>query len=503
MDNILELKGIHKCFGSVKVLEGIDFSIQKGEVRALLGANGAGKSTLIKIIGGVHVQTQGEMILNGEPYVIKNENDAKKKGISIIYQELSLIPTMTVIDNIFLGREEISHGLLDRKRMKEIYIKLCRDFDFDIDAEILVSQLSIAKQQMVEIMKAIACDTDLIIMGEPTTSLTNGEKEGLFKIIKKLKRAHKSIIYISHILNEIFEICDSASIMRNGIMVGNYSIYELTKLKIAQLMTGNLAHEHIEKKDWSYVDKQVEPVLETIHMTSSKVKNINLQVRRGEVVGLAGLVGSKRTEIINLIYGIDTLTSGYIQMHGKTVKIKSPQDAIQNKIGFIPEDRKHLGLILEHEIYKNATAIQLKKFGRYGFINKEKELAFIKKGIDKLAIKVSNSEQQVKELSGGNQQKVVVSKWIDQEMDLIIYDEPTKGIDIGAKEDIFRTVKDFAEKGIGIVFISSDLEEVVRISDRILVVRNGAIVGSLTSEEANVQKIMNIIFDVQEEYNAR
>lgn len=316
-DYILELKDIYKNFGPVRVLTGIDFSLKRGEVRALLGANGAGKSTLIKIIGGVHPQTSGEMFLNGKPLIVKNENDAKMQGISIIYQELSLIPTMTVIENIFLGREASSGGFLKKQEMREEYDRICKDFEFDIDADTQVSRLSIAKQQMVEIMKAVSCEADIIIMDEPTTSLTNNEKEGLFKIIKKLQGMNKSIIYISHILDEVFLVCDSASIMRGGVMVGNYEIGELTKAKIAELMTGNSNQELIEKKDWFYADYKSEPILEAEHLGSKDVKDVSLQVHKGEVVGLAGLVGSKRSEIINLLYGVDKKKAGLIKIHGK------------------------------------------------------------------------------------------------------------------------------------------------------------------------------------------
>lgn len=495
-DYILELKDIYKNFGPVRVLTGIDFSLKRGEVRALLGANGAGKSTLIKIIGGVHPQTSGEMFLNGKPLIVKNENDAKMQGISIIYQELSLIPTMTVIENIFLGREASSGGFLKKQEMREEYDRICKDFEFDIDADTQVSRLSIAKQQMVEIMKAVSCEADIIIMDEPTTSLTNNEKEGLFKIIKKLQGMNKSIIYISHILDEVFLVCDSASIMRGGVMVGNYEIGELTKAKIAELMTGNSNQELIEKKDWFYADYKSEPILEAEHLGSKDVKDVSLQVHKGEVVGLAGLVGSKRSEIINLLYGVDKKKAGLIKIHGKEVEIKSPEAAIHHKIGLIPEDRKNMGLILDQEIYKNATAIQIDKCKSNGFLDTRKELDFAQKGVDKLGIKISSLKQKIKELSGGNQQKVVVSKWLGQDMELIIYDEPTKGIDIAAKEDIFDTVKEFASKGIGVIFISSDLEEVIRVSDRVLVVRNGSIVGDMKNEGITVQDIMNKIFDV-------
>jgi ribose transport system ATP-binding protein len=497
MNQILEMKHIYKDFGAVKVLNDIDFSLEKGEVRALLGANGAGKSTLIKILGGVHAPTKGEIYLRGEKINFKDSYHSKQSGISVIYQELSLVPTLSVIDNIFLGREVVSGVFLKKEEMKKEYEDICRRFSFDIPANAIVSKLSIAKQQMVEIMKAVSCDTEIIIMDEPTTSLTNNEKASLFGIIAKLKAAGKSIIYISHILDEIFLNCDSASIMRNGIMVGSYDVKNLTKEKITQLMTGIDSSNIAGKKQTFHADYTSEPVLEVRNLGRGDViKDVSFKVHKGEVVGIAGLVGSKRTEIINLIYGVDHCDRGVILRNGTVVKIRSPKQAIHHKIGFIPEDRKHLGLILGQEIYKNSTAVQVEKFKTSGFLNKGKEIEFAEFAVKKLGIKISNVKQKVKELSGGNQQKVVVSKWLNQDMDLIIYDEPTKGIDIAAKEDIFHTIEEFSGQGIGVIFISSDLEEVIRVADRVLVVRDGTIVSELNNDNLTVQEIMDKIFDV-------
>lgn len=498
MEHILEMKDIYKSFGQVKVLEGINLYLKKGETRALLGANGAGKSTLIKILGGVHGQTAGEIFLRGEKIQFKNNYESKEKGISIIYQELSLVPTLTVVENMFLGRELLNaRGFLDKTAMEGEYQRICQEFDFEIDPDCIVSKLSIAKQQMVEIMKAVSCNADVVIMDEPTTSLTNNEKDSLFKIIRKLKGLGKTIIYITHILEEVFLVCDSASIMRNGVMVGSYGIKELTKARITELMTGNADSGLKEKKDYTYADYEAVPALEVKGLTrGSIVRNVSCKVHKGEVVGFAGLVGSKRTEIINLVYGVDQADGGQILVRGKPVAVKSPKQAIACKIGYIPEDRKNLGLILEQEIYKNATAIQLSKFRDHGFLNKKKEVEFAEYGVSKLGIKISSVGQKIKELSGGNQQKVVVSKWLNQDMDLIIYDEPTKGIDIAAKEDIFHTVQEFSRQGIGVIFISSDLEEVIRVSDRVIVIRDGEVVSEMKNEGITVQDIMNRIFDV-------
>lgn len=496
MNNILEMKNIHKSFGNVNVLNDIDFTLKQGEVRALLGANGAGKSTLMKIIGGVHTPTKGEVILKGEAIKFKNPHHSKENGISVIYQELSLVPTLTVLENMFLGRESVKGLFLDKKTMLKEYKSICEEFDFNIDPNIIVSKLSIANQQMIEIMKAVSANADIIIMDEPTTSLTNNEKEGLFKIIQKLKSMNKTIVYISHILEEIFRVCDSASIMRNGVMIGSYEVADLTKLKITQLMTGNESHTLIDRKDYTFADYNEEPIVEVKNLCNRKVKDVSFKVYKGEVLGLAGLVGSSRTEIINLLFGVDKKDSGDIYINGNKCNITSPKVAIENKIGLIPEDRKHLGLVLDHTIYSNSASVQVDKFKKGLFIDRNKEIEFSNHGVDHLGIKVNSVKQAVKELSGGNQQKVVVSKWLEKDLDLIIYDEPTKGIDIAAKEDIFKTVKEFSQKGMGVIFISSDLEEVIRVSDRILVVREGSIVDEMKNENIMVQDIMNSIFNV-------
>ncbi len=499
MTEILNLKGIYKSFGDVEVLKDINFSLKKGEVRGLIGANGAGKSTMIKIVGGVHQPTKGEIILRNTPIKFKDPHHSMESGISVIYQELSLVPTLTVIENMFLGREETKgNQFLDKKAMEDKYKEICNRFDFDIDPNTRISSLNIANRQMVEIMKAVSYNSDIIIMDEPTTSLTSNEKESLFKIIKMLKSMDKTIIYISHILEEIFLNCDNVSIMRNGIIVGTYDKKELDKRKIAELMTGKEQLDIKEKKVESFAQYNAPPILEVEKLCrKNRLKDVSFEVYRGEVVGLAGLVGSGRTEIINVLYGLDKKDSGDIKLNGKAVNINSPKIAIENKIGLIPEDRKDLGLILGQEIYKNSTAIQLDKMKSKGFISTNKEINFAKEAVEKLSIKVNKVTQKVKELSGGNQQKVVVSKWLGQDLDLIIYDEPTKGIDISAKEDIFRNIENLSKKGIGVIFISSDIEEVIRISDRVLIIRDGTVIDTMKNDDITVQDIMNKIFNVE------
>lgn len=500
MVTVLEMKGIHKSFGPVRVLEGVDFSLRRREVRALLGANGAGKSTLIKILGGVHAQSKGEILLKGERVSFKDSRASREMGISVIYQELSLVPTLTVLENIFLGRERANAaGFLKKADMRAEYERIRADFGFAIDGGRLVSSCSIAAQQMIEIMKAVSQNADIIIMDEPTTSLTDHEKESLFRIIARLKEMGKSVIYISHILEEIFRVADSASIMRSGALVGSYPTSALTKEKITALMTGKSGEGLGLKRQTSYADRDSPPALEVRDLCKGEVvKHVSFQVLRGEIVGFAGLVGAGRTEIVNLIFGVDRADSGELRIGGKPARVDSPAAAISHKIGLIPEDRKHLGLILEQEIYKNATSVQLGRFRTYGLLSKSKELDFAAQGVRRLGVKINALDRKVKELSGGNQQKIVVSKWLDQPLELIIYDEPTKGIDIAAKEDIFKTAEEFARQGVGVIFISSDLEEVLRVADRVVIVKDGKIAGERENRDLSVQDIMRIIFEVEE-----
>lgn len=495
---VLESKNIYKQFGKVEVLKNITFQLKRGEVHALLGANGAGKSTLIKIICGAYSATRGQIMRDGQEVQPRKYARSSDYGVSVIYQELSLVPTLTVLQNIFLGKEVAQRGfLLKEKAMRAEYDALCESMDFYIDPTVLVGDLTIAQQQMVEIMKAISNNAEVVIMDEPTTSLTETEKRGLFKMIDKLKQAGKSVIYVSHILDEVLEICDNASIMRNGEMVGTYPISELDKGIIANHMTGE-DQTIISAERHSFARYDEVPTIEMREITVAGVlKEIDLKVFPGEVVGLAGLVGSKRTELTEVLYGMRLPDSGEIRLNGEPARIRNSQEAIKHQIGLIPEDRKHLGLNLSQAIYKNMTAVQLKKFTEKGILQHGEELAFSKDKQKRLGIKLHSLNQEVGELSGGNQQKVVIAKWIDQELKALIYDEPTKGIDIAAKEDVFGSITDFAQQGVSIIFISSDLEEVIRVSDRIYVMNNGEIINELVNQGIEVKDLVSEVFKVE------
>ncbi len=492
MGNMLEMKKIRKEFSGVPVLNGVDFAVGEGEIRALLGANGAGKSTLMKILCGVYHATSGDVLIDGQKAEIKNPLQAAENGIAIVHQELSMIPPLTILENFFLGKEIRKHGILQKAKMREEYFRVCKELDFHIDPDIKTRDVSVAKQQMVEIMKCIYANARIIIFDEPTTSLTDDEKKTLFEVILKLKEQKKTIIYISHILEEIFLLADTVSIMRNGDMVGTFPKAEMSIPIISEHMSGK---KYVEgQRLTSHCRTEAGPLLSVEHLSGKNgTKDVSFTVRPGEVVGLAGLVGAGRSEMVRCIFGADTKTSGRILVDGKEIKISHPAHAIAAGIGLIPEDRKREGVILKHEIYKNATLIQLKKMRQMGMLQAAREKSYTEQAIKRLSVKVPSLTAPVMKLSGGNQQKIVVSKWLDERMKVLIFDEPTKGIDVGAKEDIFRTVEEFAKAGMAIIFISSDLNEVIRTSDRILVVRGGQILKDVENKNMTQKDIMEII----------
>lgn len=490
MAKILEMENIRKSFSNVEVLHGIDFSLEPGEIRALLGANGAGKSTLMKILCGVYGATSGIIKVEGNEVNISKPSIANQLGIAIVHQELSIIPTLTVLQNFFLGREVKKRGVLSEGEMRKEYDRIRTEFEFDIDPDIPAKKLSVAKQQMVEIMKILSLDAKIIIMDEPTTSLTNDEKRNLYGLIKQLQARGKTIVYISHILEEIFMLADKATIMRNGEMVGTFLVKELTIPLISEYMTGS---KLVSKKRVSSVQNEAKPILEVKNLKNKSIHDVSFVLKPGEVLGFAGLVGAGRSEIVRALFGVDAKETGEIKIQGREVKVKTPGDAIRNGIGLIPEDRKTEGLILKHEIYKNASMIQLDSLMKNHLLNEKKEKTFAENAVERLTIKVNKVTDKVEKLSGGNQQKVVVSKWISDEFKVLIFDEPTKGIDISAKEDIFKIIDDFARMGMGIIFISSDLEEVLRVSDRLLVIRDGEIIEEMLNQDITQKNIMESI----------
>ena len=487
-DIILDCRNISKSFSKVEVLKNINIQMRKGEVHAIIGANGAGKSTLMKIICGVHEANGGELIYKGKAEKFKTPLEAQKKGISIIYQELSLIPTLKNYENLFVGNEIKKYGLFtDDSEMISRFKSLCEKLNFDIDPMEITRNMSISKQQMIEILKVVANDSDIIIMDEPTTSLSEKEKHSLFEVIRRLKNEGKTVIYISHMLEEVFAVCDRISVLRDGEFIATKNTAELTRDAVVELMTGKAVRRGSRRVR---IENKNDAVLEVKNLSYKNIlQNVSLSVKKGEILGIAGLVGSGRSELAECIFGARKMDAGEIILNGEKKNLNHPKDAISNGIGLIPEDRKNYGLILKHSIMDNSTLIQIKKMLGGVLLSSSKEKEHIETSIDELSIKVADYNLKVSSLSGGNQQKIVISKWKDMDLNILIFDEPTKGIDVNAKEDIFKVVEDYAAKGVGIIFISSDLEEVERIADRVLVLKRGNFIEELRGKDINIEKI--------------
>ena len=489
----LSMTGIYKNFGPVRVLTDVNFSVGRGEVMALLGANGAGKSTLMKILGGIVSRSAGNIKLFGNDVNAVSPKDALEKGIGIIHQELSVIPQLTVLDNFFLGRERTRFGVLSRREMITYFEEICRDMCFEIPHHVKVKDLGIAERQMIEIMKTVSYKANIIVMDEPTSSLGDKEKRNLFEIIKKLKSDGKTIIYITHMLDEVFEVCDSATVMLDGRIVDTSPVSALTPHKIAEMMAGSaLSEKQAERLSFARYNEQ--PVLSVRDLRrDNHFSPASFDLFAGEVFGIAGLVGAGRSELVRVLFGADKPSYGEIFIDGKASDIRCPADAVKYGIGLIPEDRKNQGLVLKHSISNNATLLSLDRLKHFGMLSGAKEKDYTLRAKEKLSIKLDSVFAQVKNLSGGNQQKVVVSKWLEKDLRVLIFDEPTKGIDINAKEDIFSSVFSFAEQGVAVIFISSDPDEVLRVSDRVAVMHAGKVKKILRNENLSVTDVMREI----------
>ncbi|CCW34923.1 ABC-type sugar transport system, ATPase component [Chthonomonas calidirosea] len=488
---LLEMRHISKQYPGVKALDDVSFSLEHGEVHALLGENGAGKSTLIKILSGVTMADRGEIYIEGKPVVIDNPQKAMDLGISTIYQEFNLVPYLSAAENIFLGREPqgMLPGFVDFKTLYREAQQLMDRIRARFDVRTPVNQLSVAQQQMVEIAKALGRKTKILVMDEPTATLTEHEIEALFDLIRQLRSEGISVIYVSHRLEEIFEICDRATVLRDGHYVATKKVAELTRDEIIRLMVGRELKEAIPK----VVVPIGPPVLRVSHLNRKGVlHDISFEVHRGEIVGLAGLVGAGRTETARAIFGADPIDSGTIEVDGKPVRIRSPRDAIRAGIGLVTEDRKQQGLVLGMAVRSNNTLSNLQALSAAGFIRLGKERSVAEKYRQELSIKTPTIEQTVKNLSGGNQQKVVLAKWLFAGAKVLILDEPTRGIDVRAKSEIYELMNELASQGVGILMISSELPEILGMSDRILVMHEGRIVGELRREEATQEKIMHL-----------
>lgn len=487
-DNILILKNIRKTFPGVIALNGVDFDLKRGEVHVLLGENGAGKSTFVKILSGAYQMTSGEIFLFNEQLNIKSPKHAQELGIGTIYQELNLIPYLTAAENIFLGREIKSRfGVIVKKAMLDSSAKILKELGLEVDCEIPVKNFGIAQQQMIEIAKALSLNAKILIMDEPTSALSDTEVDQLFFMIRKLKERGVSIIYISHRMDELFEIGDRVTVLRDGVVVETKSITETTKAELIRMMVNRELTEHFPKRDVSIGEE-----IFRIENLSQKngITEISFSLKRGEVLGIAGLLGSGRTELARAIFGVDEYESGNIYINGKPQKIKSPKDAINRKIGFITEDRKSQGLVLILSVKENISLANLKSFSRFGIINSKEEKKEAKKFINRLNIKTPTLDQKAINLSGGNQQKVVLAKWLSKKADIFIFDEPTRGIDVVGKVEIYNLINQLASEGVGIIMVSSELPEVLGMSDRIIVMNQKKIAGEIPIKSASQELIM-------------
>lgn len=486
--NILELKDVSKSFAGVQALSNISFDVREGEILGFIGENGAGKSTLIKILAGAHQRDSGEILFSGKPFHVQHPKEAQDIGISVIYQEFNLIPSLSVAENIFLGKLPLVNKMIHWKKLYSDATAALERLNLKIDVTIPVSELSIAKQQMVEIAKALVADTKILIMDEPTATLTGEETETLLQQVQQLKAEGITVIFVSHRLEELFAVCDRIAVLRDGKFIGTYDSEQLTKDKLIELMVGRPLSQTFPERKGKLSN---ETILEVRNLTRGQiVKDVSFSLSKGEILGIAGLVGSGRTETARLIFGADLMDSGEVLLKGKKVSIRSPQEAIAQGIGLVPEDRKNQGLVIGLSVRENLLMSSIKKAIKNGFILRKREAAICETNIASLQIKTSHYNQLAESLSGGNQQKVVLGKWLNAEPDIIIMDEPTRGIDVNAKVEIYKLIVQLADAGKSLIIISSELPEILGLSDNILVMCEGEISGRLSKSEATQEKIM-------------
>nr|WP_106782268.1 sugar ABC transporter ATP-binding protein [Lysinibacillus timonensis] len=492
MTKLLEMKNISKAFPGVQALSNVSIDLNSGEVLALVGENGAGKSTLMKILTGIYKADEGEILLNGAKINVASTKRATELGISMIHQELNLMKDLTIAENIFIGREPkgLMNLFIKDQQVNSMTEDLFKQLSLNLDARTKVEELTIAKQQMVEIAKALSFNSKILIMDEPTTALTEKEIDVLFEIIENLKRSGVGIIYISHRMDELKRISDRITIMRDGEYVDTLPSKETDIKEVIRLMVGR--EVYIESKPTT-TNRDREIVLELKNIsTNNNLKDISFKLRKGEILGFAGLMGSGRTEVANAIFGIDKIKQGEMYLRGERVKISNPTQAVQNGIGYLTEDRKHLGLLLDMDVKTNITIATLKNFQRAGFVQDDQIAITAEQYVKRLKVKTPSIHQHIRFLSGGNQQKVVISKWLLRDCDILIFDEPTRGIDVGAKGDIYKLLEDLANEGKSIIMISSELPEVLRMSHRIVVMSEGRMTGILEASEASQEKIMEL-----------
>lgn len=486
----ITMENIHKAFGTNQVLTGVDFDLLDGEVHALMGENGAGKSTMMNVLTGLHARDNGKITIDGKETYFKNPKEAEQSGVTFIHQELNIWPDMTVLENLFIGKErKNTFGFLKTAEMKALANKQFDRLSVSIPLDKEAGSCSVGEQQMIEIAKALMTEAKVIIMDEPTAALTEREISKLFDVISSLKKEGVSIVYISHRMEEIFSICDRITVMRDGKTVDTKAIPATNFDEVVRKMVGRELTDRFPTRNQSLG----ETVLEVKGLTKrGYFEDINFSVRAGEIVGVSGLMGAGRTEIMRTIFGLDPSDSGEIWLNGKKVDIKTPVQAVKLGIGFITEDRKDEGLILDFSIKDNIVLPTLASFAPKGIIREKSESDFVNMLIKRLTVKTESKDIAVGRLSGGNQQKVVIAKWVGIGPKLLILDEPTRGVDVGAKREIYQLMNELTERGVAIIMVSSELPEILGMSDRILVVHEGKVNGELLKENATQEKIMTL-----------
>lgn len=488
---IIRMEGIDKAFAGVPALKKVKLELKTGEVHALMGENGAGKSTLMKILTGIYSKDAGQIFYEGKEVEYKNPREAQEAGIIIVHQELNMMTHLTVAQNLFIGRESMNGKLINDRKMNKDAAEIFKRLNIDIDPAAVIGTLTVGKQQMVEIAKAISSKAKVIVFDEPTAALTETEINELFKIIRDLRDQGIGIIYISHRMDEIKQITDRVTVMRDGEYVGTLITEECTKSDIINMMVGRVIYE--EPKQFSNVPQDAPVVLSVRNLNAGRmVQNVSFDLKKGEILGFAGLMGAGRSETARAIFGADKKDSGQIFIKGKEVAVNSPMDAVKHGIGYLSEDRKRYGIIVEKSVADNSVMACLERYTKKGLINDKSVHKDAEEFVEKLKTKTPSVEQFVVNLSGGNQQKVVIAKWLLCNSEILIFDEPTRGIDVGAKSEIYTLMNELVKQGKSIIMISSELQEVLRMSDRIVVMCEGRKTGELSIEEASQEKIMHL-----------
>ncbi len=487
---LLEMTGIQKYFPGVHALDNAALCVNKGEVHALVGENGAGKSTLMKVLSGIYKKDGGSIKFRGNEVEPTDPRHAQTLGIGIIHQELNLMPHLTVAQNIFIGKEPTKGLFIDQGSENKQAKEMLSALNIDIDPSIKAGRLTVAMQQMVEIAKALSYNSELLIMDEPTAALTESEIQELFKVIRDLRDKGHGIIYISHRLDELPQISDRITVMRDGQYVGTEETKAVTKEKIISMMVGRTIYE--KPKSHSTVEADAPVVLKVENLIANNVKDVSFELRKGEILGFAGLMGAGRTETMRALFGADPTVSGNVYVDGKKVHIKSPNDAISHGICYLSEDRKAFGLTVGLSVRDNCVLASMDEFMRGPFTNDKKIDAITEEYIKKIDIKTPSGKQLVRNLSGGNQQKIVIAKWLIRNSDILIFDEPTRGIDVGAKQEIYKLMNALASEGKSIIMISSEMPELLRMSDRLVVMCEGSVTGELDIAEVTQEKIMTL-----------